>query len=80
MIWRRPSVRRQVAEPYRDVKIDAVAGIDARGFIFGTAVAIELGMPLGFIPVRYSKAGKLPFATPEMALCPGRDLYPCGPL
>ena len=52
---------RQLAEPYRDVKIDAVAGIDARGFIFGTAVAIELG--IGFIPVR--KAGKLPFATLE---------------
>ena len=36
--------------------IDLVAGIEARGFIFGTAVAYELG--LGFIPLR--KAGKLP--------------------
>ncbi|MEP7241758.1 MAG: adenine phosphoribosyltransferase, partial [Devosia sp.] len=36
-----------------------VAGIEARGFIFGAGVAIELGV--GFIPIR--KAGKLPGAT-----------------
>jgi len=41
---------------YIDQKIDLVAGIEARGFIFGTAVAYELGV--GFIPLR--KAGKLP--------------------
>ncbi|MGB6231015.1 MAG: adenine phosphoribosyltransferase [Litorimonas sp.] len=56
------SVRR-LADPYRDAGVTAVAGIDARGFIFGTAVAIELGV--GFIPVR--KAGKLPFETLEQA-------------
>jgi len=38
-----------------------VVGIDARGFIFGAAVADRLG--LGFIPVR--KAGKLPYDTYE---------------
>lgn len=52
---------RDLSDPYRAAKIDVVAGIDARGFIFGTAVAIELGV--GFVPVR--KKGKLPFKTFE---------------
>jgi len=39
--------------------IDKVAGIDARGFLFGATVAHEMG--IGFIPVR--KKGKLPFTT-----------------
>ncbi len=38
---------------------DLVAGIESRGFIFGTAVAARLGV--GFVPVR--KAGKLPWKT-----------------
>ncbi len=37
----------------------AIAGMEARGFIFGTGVAVELG--IGFVPVR--KPGKLPVAT-----------------
>src|SRR6188472_2134989 len=37
----------------------AVAGIEARGFIFGAVIAARLG--LGFVPLR--KAGKLPVAT-----------------
>jgi adenine phosphoribosyltransferase len=40
-------------------RVDVVVGIEARGFIFGAAVAYELGV--GFVPVR--KAGKLPGAT-----------------
>jgi adenine phosphoribosyltransferase len=45
-----------IVHRYIDRPIDLVAGIEARGFIFGTAVAYELGV--GFVPIR--KAGKLP--------------------
>jgi len=45
--------------PYANQKIDAVAGIEARGFILGGAVADRLGC--GFIPIR--KKGKLPWRT-----------------
>lgn len=50
-----------LAEPYRDVKVDQVVGIEARGFILGGALACELGA--GFVPIR--KSGKLPAATLE---------------
>ena len=46
----------RLAAPYRDAKIDAVVGIESRGFILGAAVAERLGA--GFIPMR--KPGKLP--------------------
>jgi adenine phosphoribosyltransferase len=46
---------------YRDMKIDKVVGIDARGFVFGAVLAYKLGV--GFVPVR--KKGKLPAETVE---------------
>ena len=45
-----------LAERYRGQGIDAVAGIESRGFIFGTPLAVALGV--GFVPIR--KLGKLP--------------------
>ena len=60
-----------LAAPFRDAGVDKVAGIEARGFILGGAVAVELGA--GFVPVR--KAGKLPHVTigHEYALEYGTD-------
>ena len=49
----------QLAEPYRSASVSKVAGIEARGFIFGAAVALELSA--GFVPLR--KPGKLPSAS-----------------
>ena len=45
------------AEATRPLNVSKVVGIDARGFLFGSAVAYHLG--LGFVPVR--KKGKLPW-------------------
>jgi adenine phosphoribosyltransferase len=45
-----------LSAPYADARIDAVVGIESRGFILGSAVAQQIGA--GFVPVR--KPGKLP--------------------
>ena len=49
----------QLASRYKNKKIDVVVAVEARGFIFGAAIAHALGV--GFVPVR--KIGKLPAKT-----------------
>ena len=48
-----------LCEPFENVSVDYVAAVEARGFIFGSAVAEKLNA--GFIPIR--KENKLPFDT-----------------
>lgn len=48
-----------LAEPYRDIGITKVVGVESRGFILGPQLALSLDA--GFVPVR--KQGKLPFET-----------------
>ncbi|MGF1763746.1 adenine phosphoribosyltransferase [Aliivibrio kagoshimensis] len=50
---------KNLADKYRDMGFTKIVGTEARGFLFGAPLALELGV--GFIPVR--KPGKLPRAT-----------------
>src|SRR5205085_11623249 len=50
-------------ERCRGKQVDKIVGIDARGFLFGSAVAYELGV--GFVPLR--KKGRLPYKTESAA-------------
>lgn len=52
-----------LAERYKGQNIDYIAGIESRGFIFGSALAYK--MNLGFIPIR--KPGKLPAKTEKVS-------------
>jgi adenine phosphoribosyltransferase len=53
----------ELVHPYAGTKIDKIAGIEARGFILGGAMAHQLSA--GFIPIR--KKGKLPHETVRIA-------------
>lgn len=65
-----------LAAPWRGARVDVVAGVEARGFIFGAALARELGA--GFVPLR--KPGKLPppVAAVDYALEYGHDRLEAG--
>ena len=67
----------------KDMKIDYVVSMEARGFIFGAPLALKLGA--GFVPIR--KPGKLPYRTKEATcmkeygedkLCIHEDAIPYG--
>ena len=52
----------QMVERTKDLNVQRVAGVESRGFLFGTPLALQLGV--GFTPIR--KPGKLPADTSEV--------------
>lgn len=62
-ILENPVLCREIAaslsEPFKNEEINAIVGVESRGFLFGMLIAQQLNIP--FIPVR--KAGKLPYHT-----------------
>src|SRR5256884_9918017 len=60
----------ELVQPWAGMKIDKVAGIEARGFILGGAVAHQASA--GFVPIR--KKGKLPHKRRSIALSLGNCL------
>ncbi|HEV2387542.1 MAG TPA: adenine phosphoribosyltransferase [Candidatus Acidoferrales bacterium] len=52
----------RMVDRYAGLRVDAVAGIEARGFVIAPVLAYELGA--GFVPVR--KPGKLPWKTAQI--------------
>lgn len=52
-------ITKQFKDDFESVGVDAIAGIESRGFLFGMPIAIEMGVP--FITIR--KKGKLPYDT-----------------
>jgi len=52
-------ITQELAAQLKGIKIDVVAGIESRGFLFGMALAQALNVP--FVPIR--KVGKLPYKT-----------------